>query len=72
MQMGRGVLSQNSRWKPFAIEGVAGTPMTIANEQGDFVVISTDSHSRMENIARVITIRFGGTGLFLKLPNARS
>jgi DUF917 family protein len=65
---GQGRAFPELQMETFAIEGVAGTPMTIANEQGDFVVISTDSHSRMENIARVITIRFGGTAYFSNYP----
>ncbi len=65
---GQGRAFPELQMETFAIEGVAGTPMGIANEHGDFATISTDDHHRMEWIARGITIRFGGTAYFANYP----
>jgi DUF917 family protein len=65
---GQGRAFPELQMETFAIEGVAGTPMGIADEKGDYARIMTDDHHRMEWIARGITIRFGGTAYFANYP----
>lgn len=65
---GQGRAFPELQMETFAISGVAGTPMGIADEKGDFATIMTDDHHRMEWIARGITIRFGGTAYFANYP----
>ena len=65
---GQGRAFPELQMETFAIEGVAGTPMGIADEKGDFATIMTDDHKRMEWVARGITIRFGGTAYFANYP----
>lgn len=65
---GQGRAFPELQMETFAIEGVAGCPMGIANEKGDVAVIRTDDNLRMESIARGITIRFGGTAYFANYP----
>lgn len=52
----------------FAVHGIAGTPMAIANEHGDTAVISARDNRQMEWIARGVTIRFGGTAYIANYP----
>ena len=65
---GQGRAFPELQMETFAIQGVAGTPMGIADEKGDFATIITEDHHRMEKIARGITIRFGGTAYFANYP----
>lgn len=65
---GQGRAFPELQMETFAIHGVAGTPMGIADEKGDYATIMTDDHHRMEKIARGITIRFGGTAYFANYP----
>ena len=65
---GQGRAFPELQMETFAINGVAGTPMGIADEKGDHATIMTDDHLRMEKIARGITIRFGGTAYFANYP----
>ena len=65
---GQGRAFPELQMETFAIEGVAGTPMGLADEKGDCTTIRTDDHHRMEWIARGITIRMGGTGYFANYP----
>jgi DUF917 family protein len=65
---GQGRAFPELQMETFAIEGVAGTPMGIADEKGDYARIMTDDYHRMEWIARGITIRFGGTAYFANYP----
>ncbi|MBW2494963.1 MAG: DUF917 domain-containing protein, partial [Deltaproteobacteria bacterium] len=65
---GQGRAFPELQMETFAIEGVAGTPMGLADEKGDCATIHTDDHHRMEWIARGITIRMGGTGYFANYP----
>jgi DUF917 family protein len=65
---GQGRAFPELQMETFAISGVAGTPMGIANEHGDYAMIQTDDHHRMEWIARGITIRCGGVAYFSNYP----
>ncbi len=65
---GQGRAFPELQMETFAIKGVAGTPMGIADENGDHATIMTDDHLRMERIARGITIRFGGVAYFANYP----
>ena len=65
---GQGRAFPEIQMETFAIEGVAGTPMAIADEKGDYALIQTDDHHRMEWIARGITIRMGGTAYWSAYP----
>ena len=65
---GQGRAFPEIQMETFAIEGVAGTPMAIADEKGDYALIETDDHHRMEWIARGITIRMGGTAYWAAYP----
>ncbi len=65
---GQGRAFPELQMETFAISGVNGTPMGIADERGDHATIMTDDHTRMERIARGITIRFGGTAYFANYP----
>jgi len=65
---GQGRAFPELQMETFAIEGVAGTPMGIADEKGDHATIRTESHHRMEWLARGITIRFGGVAYFSNYP----
>ncbi len=58
---GQGRAFPELHMETFAVHGVSGTPMAIANEHGDFAVICARSNQQMEWMARGITIRFGGT-----------
>ncbi len=44
----------------FHVYGVSGTPMTLTNEYGDSVLITSHSNEMMEWLARGTTIRMGG------------
>lgn len=47
----------------FAVYGVQGSPLALAGERGEHVIIDTGSDNRqMESFARAITIRLGGVG----------
>jgi uncharacterized protein len=47
----------------FAVYGVHGSPLALAGERGEEVVIDTgDDDRRMEWLARAVTIRLGGVG----------
>lgn len=65
---GQGRAFPELQMETFAISGVAGTPMGIADEKGDVATLSIEDHHRMEWIARGITIRFGGTAYFANYP----
>ena len=65
---GQGRAFPELQMETFAVEGVAGCPIGIANEKGDVAVIETEDNHRMESIARGITIRFGGTAYFANYP----
>ncbi|MHA7889062.1 DUF917 domain-containing protein [Roseicyclus sp.] len=65
---GQGRAFPEIQMETFAIEGVSGTPMAIADEKGDCALIETDDHHRMEWIARGITIRMGGTAYWAAYP----
>jgi DUF917 family protein len=47
----------------FHVHGVSGTPMAIANEGGDVVVVRTVDNRTMERYARAITVQMGGAAL---------
>jgi hypothetical protein len=47
----------------FHVHGVSGTPMAIANERGDVVVVRTDDNLTMERYARAVTVQMGGAAL---------
>ena len=65
---GQGRAFPEIQMETFAIEGVPGTPMAIADEKGDHALIQTEDHHRMEWIARGITIRMGGTAYWSAYP----
>jgi uncharacterized protein len=44
----------------FHVYGVSGSPMAIANEHGDTVILSAHDNRMMEWIARGVTMRMGG------------
>lgn len=47
----------------FAVYGVNGSPLALAGERGERVIIDTGNDNRqMESLARAITIRLGGVG----------
>lgn len=47
----------------FAVYGVHGSPLALAGERGEQVIIDTgDDNKQMEWLARAITIRLGGVG----------
>lgn len=47
----------------FAVYGVNGSPLALAGERGERVIIDTgDDNRQMESLARAITIRLGGVG----------
>jgi DUF917 family protein len=52
----------------FHVFGVSGTPMAIADERGDVVLVSTPDNDIMEWLARGITIRMGGAALIALYP----
>jgi DUF917 family protein len=47
---------------------VSGTPMAIADERGDIVLLNTPDNYLMEWLARGITIRMGGASLIAEYP----
>jgi uncharacterized protein len=47
----------------FHVHGVSGTPMAIANERGDLVVVRTGDNLTMERYARAVTVQMGGAAL---------
>jgi hypothetical protein len=47
----------------FHVYGVSGTPMAIANEAGDVVVVRTVDNRTMERYARAVTVQMGGAAL---------
>lgn len=65
---GQGRAFPELQMETFAISGVKGTPMGIANEHGDYATLHTSDHQRMEWIARGITIRCGGVAYFSNYP----
>lgn len=65
---GQGRAFPELQMETFAINGVAGTPMAIANEHGEVALLKTQSNHRMEWIARGITIRFGGSAYIANYP----
>ncbi|GAA3653940.1 DUF917 domain-containing protein [Microbacterium marinilacus] len=47
----------------FAVYGVHGSPLALAGERGERVIIDTgDDDRQMERLARAVTIRLGGVG----------
>ena len=44
----------------FGVHGVSASPMAIANEHGETVVVSAGDNRAVERIARAVTIRMGG------------
>ena len=47
----------------FAVYGVQGSPLALAGERGEHVIIDTGADNRqMESFARAITIKLGGVG----------
>ncbi len=47
----------------FAVDGVHGSPLALAGERGERVIIDTgDDDRQMEWLARAVTIRLGGVG----------
>lgn len=47
----------------FAVYGVNGSPLALAGERGERVIIDTgDDNRQMESLARAVTIRLGGVG----------
>ncbi|QIK62067.1 DUF917 domain-containing protein [Leucobacter viscericola] len=47
----------------FAVYGVQGSPLALAGERGEKVIIDTGADNRqMESFARAVTIRLGGVG----------
>lgn len=47
----------------FAVYGVQGSPLALAGERGEHVIIDTgDDNRQMESFARAITIKLGGVG----------
>lgn len=65
---GQGRAFPELQMETFAINGVAGTPMAIANEHGDVAVIKARSNHQMEWMARGITIRYGGSAYIANYP----
>ena len=65
---GQGRAFPELQMETFAINGVAGTPMTVVNEHGEVAIIKTPSNHRMEWIARGVTIRYGGSAYFANYP----
>jgi DUF917 family protein len=65
---GQGRAFPELQMETFAIKGVAGTPMGIADEKGDHATLHSQDHHRMEWIARGITIRCGGVAYFSNYP----
>jgi DUF917 family protein len=47
----------------FHVYGVPGTPMAIANEHGDAILVTAHDNWAMEWLARGITVRMGGASL---------
>jgi DUF917 family protein len=47
----------------FHVHGVSGTPMAIANEAGDVVIVRTVDNRTMERYARAVTVQMGGAAL---------
>ncbi len=47
----------------FHVLGVSGSPMAIANEQGDVVLVTAHDNRAMEWLARGVTVRMGGASL---------
>jgi uncharacterized protein len=52
----------------FNVFGVSGTPMAIANEHGDVVLLRTHDNRQMEWLARGTTVRMGGASLIAEYP----
>jgi DUF917 family protein len=53
----------------FAVYGVSGSPMAIADERGHTVIIDTaDDNRQMEWLARGVTIRLGGVAHIAEYP----
>jgi uncharacterized protein len=52
----------------FHVFGVSGTPMAIADEHGDVVLLRTEGNHRMEWFARGTTVRMGGASLIAEYP----
>ena len=47
----------------FAVYGVNGSPLALAGERGERILIDTgDDNRQMESLARAVTIRLGGVG----------
>lgn len=47
----------------FAVYGVHGSPLALAGERGETVIVDTgDDDRQMERLARAVTIRLGGVG----------
>ena len=65
---GQGRAFPELQMETFAINGIAGTPMAIANEHGEVAIVKTSSNHRMEWIARGITIRYGGSAYIANYP----
>jgi DUF917 family protein len=65
---GQGRAFPELQMETFAINGVRGTPLGISDEKGDVATLLTEDHHRMENLARGLTIRMGGTAYFANYP----
>ncbi len=52
----------------FHVYGVSGTPMVIANEYGDSMLLTTRNNAMMEWLARGTTMRMGGTSYIAIYP----
>jgi len=53
----------------FSVYGVPGSPMVVASERGETVLIETGTDDvRMERLSRAVTIQFGGAALIAEYP----
>lgn len=53
----------------FGVYGIAGSPLVIADEKGDTVLVDTgDDNVRMERLARVVTVEMGGASFIAEYP----
>lgn len=52
----------------FHVNGIPSTPMTLADEKGNVVIIDAVDNVWAEKLARVVTVRFGGTAWISLYP----
>jgi len=52
----------------FSVYGVSGSPMSLADEHGDTVIIEATTNQRMEWLARGLAIRTGGAAYICDYP----